>query len=77
MIKHNQNKDGKYGDIYDFFFTMKGPFDKLGSRKGELDDAVQAMIQVNTGLLFQNRIQHFYNDLFTDFEVLISYSVIF
>lgn len=62
--------DGEYGDIFDFYFTMKGPYNQLGGLQQNFGDAVRSQIQVDTGLYFQSRMQNFENDLFTDFEVV-------
>ena len=38
--------DGTHGQIYDFYFTMKGPFEKLPVfLKQGFADAIQAQIQ--------------------------------
>ena len=58
--------------IYDFYFTMTGPYSKLTPQLGyAFPGEVLAQIEVNTGLSLQTRIQHMHVDLYTDFEVSI------
>ena len=59
-------------EIYDFYFTMTGPFDKLSPQKAqEFADGIIGAICVTTGLSLQNRLQHAHVDLFTDYEVCL------
>jgi len=56
--------------IYDFYFTMTGPYSKLTPQQGyEFPSSVMVQIEVLTGLSLQTRIQHMHVDLYTDFEL--------